>query len=53
MQLLKNSIQGMFTENVIYLENLSLASFAMLVEIARRTNNSIVQQKGGNGRFNK
>ena len=50
---MKICIQGMFTEYAVHLENLSLASFATLVENARRTNNSVSRQKGGNMRFNK
>ena len=50
---MKTCIQGMFTEYAVHLEDLSLASFAALVENARRTNNSVSRQKGGSMRFNK
>ena len=52
-ELVKICIQGMFTEYAVHLENLSLLSFATLVENARRTNNSVLRQRGGGGRFNK
>ena len=52
-ELVKICIQGMFTEYAVHLENLSLVSFAALVENARRTNNSVIRQRGENGRFNK
>ena len=41
-ELVKIFIQGMFNEYAVYLKNLSLVSFAALVENARRTNNSIM-----------
>ena len=40
-ELVKICIQGMFTEYDVHLENLNLCPFAMLVENARRINNSI------------
>ena len=43
-ELVKIFSQGMFIEYAFHLENLNLCSFAMLVENARRTNNSISKQ---------
>ena len=52
-ELVKICIQGMFIEYAVHLENLNLCSFAMLVENARRTNNSISKQRGDGSRFGK
>ena len=47
-ELVKVCIQGMFDEYRIHLENLPLSTFATLVEVAKRTNNTIRRQKGSN-----
>ena len=52
-ELVKICIQGMFTEYAVHLENLNLCSFAMLVENARRTNNSVSRRRGDGLRFRK
>ena len=44
-ELVKVCIQGMFDEYRVHLENLSLSTFATLVEAARRTNNTVHRQK--------
>ena len=51
-KLVKVCIQGMFDEYRVHLENLPLSIFATLVEAARRTNNTVLRQKGVN-RFNR
>ena len=44
-ELVKVCIQGMFEEYRVHIENLKIATFASLVENARRTNNSVGKQK--------
>ena len=45
-ELVKVCIHGMFDECRVYLENLPLPTFAMLVEVARKTNNTLLRQMG-------
>ena len=52
-ELVKICIEGIFTEYAVHLDNLSLVFLATLVENARRTNNSLMQQRGENMKFNK
>ena len=47
-KLVKVCIQGMFDEYRVHLENLPFPTFATLVEVARRTNNTILRQRRSN-----
>ncbi|OMO94091.1 reverse transcriptase [Corchorus capsularis] len=44
-ELVKVCLQGMFDEYRVHLENLNLHTFAVLVEAARRTNNTVTRQR--------
>ena len=47
-ELVKVCVQGMFDEYRVHLENLPLSTFAMPIEAAKRTNNTILRQRGSN-----
>ena len=46
--LVKVCVQGMFDEYRVHLENLPLSTFAMPIEAAKRTNNTILRQRRSN-----
>ncbi|OMO98613.1 reverse transcriptase [Corchorus capsularis] len=52
-ELVKVCLQGMFDEYRVHLENLSLHTFAVLVEAARRTNNTVTRQREAQQRYRK